>query len=69
MKFFELTYIIEDEYEERLEQIAKRFQKINGWDEKEILQFAVGALIKPDIEFKLDFLEKTINQLEKEKHS
>lgn len=30
MKFFELTFIVEDSQEERLAALAKRFGKVNG---------------------------------------
>ena len=35
MKFFELTFIVEDSQEERLAALAKRFGKVNGWGEKD----------------------------------
>ena len=62
MKFFELTFIVEDSQEERLAALAKRFGKVNGWGEKDILQFAVH---KAEIEAKLDFLENVIEGMEK----
>ena len=53
MKQFELVYIIDNpEFEKRL---AERFKLINGWSEKEILQFAVNAI--PQTKVYLDFLE------------
>lgn len=66
MKFYDITYIIDDEQqEEKLSALAKRFEKINGWSEKEILQFAVIATSKRNIETKLQFLEYAIANLEK----
>ena len=65
MKFFELTFIVEDSQEERLAALAKRFGKVNGWGEKDILQFAVAAVHKAEIEAKLDFLENVIEGMEK----
>ena len=66
MKFYEITYIVEDETNERLSKLAERYEKIKGWNEKEILQFAVAATSKTDIETKLNFLEEQIVPLEKE---
>ena len=66
MKFYEITYIVEDEANERLSKLAERYEKIKGWNEKEILQFAVAATSKNDIETKLKFLEEQIVPLEKE---
>lgn len=66
MKFYEITYIVEDEANERLSKLAERYEKIKGWNEKEILQFAVAATSKTDIETKLNFLEEQIVPLEEE---
>lgn len=49
MKFYEITYIIEDEQQERLSALAERYEKVNGWNEKEILQFAVAATSKEEM--------------------
>ncbi len=65
MEVYELTYIVEGKAQERLAALAERYHKINGWDKKGVLQFAVAALAKPDIEIKLDFLEKNIEKAEK----
>lgn len=65
MKFFELTFIVEDSQQERLSALAERFGRVNGWGEKEILQFAVAAFHKAEIEEKLDFLENVIEGMEK----
>lgn len=65
MKFYELTYIVEGEAQKRLSALAARYEKINGWKEKEILQFAVAASYKTDIEPKLQFLEEHIAHLER----
>jgi len=64
MKFYEITYIIDNEQQEKLSTLAERYQKINGWNEKEILQFAVAATSKNDIETKLRFLENEVAKLE-----
>lgn len=64
-KFYELTYIIEDNQQKRLSELAERFKIINGWNEKEMLQFAVTATNQDDLEMKLNFLESIIADLEK----
>ena len=43
MEFYELIYIVEEKAQERLSALAERYKKINGWNEKEMLQFAVAA--------------------------
>ena len=40
---------------------------MNGWNEKEMLQFAINATNQADIELKLKFLERIIEDLEKGK--
>lgn len=64
MEFYELTYIVEDEHQRRLEALAERFKSINGWNERELLQFAVSAMGKNDVEAKIQFLEVKADQLE-----
>ncbi len=59
-----MTYIVENDAQERLSVLAERYKKINGWNEKEILQFAVAATSKTDIELKLQFLEEYITHIE-----
>lgn len=65
MEFYELIYIVEEKAQERLSALAERYKKINGWNEKEMLQFAVAATHQTDIEMKLQFLEETLRGLEK----
>ncbi len=65
MKFYEITYIIEDEQNEKLSALAERYEKIKGWSEKEVLQFAIATTSRDDIEIKLHFLENEIIKLEK----
>lgn len=65
INFYELTYIIEDGQRKRLSELAERFKRINGWNEKEMLQFAVTATQQVDIDMKLQFLEGIIRDLEK----
>ena len=55
MYFYKLTYIVEDEQKERLSALAKQYGKINGWNEKDLLQFAVSAFGRSDVELKLEF--------------
>ncbi len=64
-KFYELTYIVEDNQQKRLSELAERFKKINGWNEKEMLQFAITATSQTDLEMKFKFLEGIIADLEK----
>lgn len=59
--------MIEDEANERLSALAKRYAEINGWNEAAILQFAITAMSKSDIETKLQYLEKHISMLEQER--
>ena len=66
MKFYEITYIIENEQQEKLLTLAERYKKVNGWNEKEVLQFAVTVTSKNDIDSKLHFLENEIVKLEKQ---
>ena len=65
MKFYEITYMIEDEQNEKLSALAERYEKIKGWSEKEVLQFAIATTSRDDIEIKLHFLENEIIKLEK----
>lgn len=36
MKFYEITYMIEDEQQEWLLALAKCYEKVNGWNEKNL---------------------------------
>ena len=63
MKHFELEHIIDNkDLEKRLEQLVERYKTINGWDEKELLQFAVNAM--PLTKVYLDFLEQKADEIE-----
>ncbi len=64
MKFYEVTIILEDEQEKRLENLARRFKEINGWGEKEILQFVVNGCTD-NTDAMLAFMEMKAEQLEK----
>ena len=68
-KFYELTYIIEERQQKRLSELTERFRKINGWNEKEMLQFAVTATNQIDLDMKFQFLENLLTDLEKEKQT
>ena len=63
MKFYEVTIIFEDDQQERLESLARRFKGINGWGEKEILQFVVNGCAD-NTNAMLTFMEKKAEQLE-----
>ena len=44
MKCFEIPIIIDnEEQEKRLDDIVKRFKKINRWKEKDVLTFAFNS--------------------------
>ena len=46
MQTYEITHIIEnEEWERKLTELAQRCRKLNGWTEKELLQFAMCYLI------------------------
>ena len=63
MKFYEVTIILEDGQQERLERLAKRFKRINGWDEREILQFVVNGFAG-NTDAMLTFMEMKAEQME-----
>ena len=63
MKFFEVTIILDDKQEERLEKLAERFKKINGWQEDEIMQFVINGM-SGNVEMMLAFMELKAAQLE-----
>ena len=64
MKFYEVTIILDGKQQERLENLAKRFKEINGWDEWDIMQFVVNGLTNSR-EDMLAFMEKKAEQLER----
>jgi len=64
MKFYEVTIILDGKQQERLENLAKRFKKINGWDEGNIMQFIVNGLISGR-EDMLTFMEEKVVELKK----
>lgn len=68
MTFYELTFWLEDDQQQRLSALAERYKKINDWDEKSLLQFALTTLTNNtnNIEMMLKYLEIKIEQLEEE---
>ena len=63
MKNFEIMHIIDnEELEERPKKLAERYKLINGWTEKDILQFAVNAM--PLTKVWLEFMEMKADELE-----
>ncbi len=45
-----------------MEKLAKRYETINGWSEKDMLQFAVNAMTQTKVY--LDFLEIKAEEME-----
>ncbi|RKI87885.1 hypothetical protein D7V94_20195 [Parablautia intestinalis] len=64
MKFYEVTIILGGKQQERLENLAKRFKQINGWEEWDIMQFVVNGLIGSR-EDMLAFMERKATELER----
>ena len=63
MRFCEVTVILDDKQEERLEKLAERFKKINGWEEDDIMQFVVNGM-SGNVEMMLAYMELKAAQLE-----
>ena len=63
MRFCEVTVILDDKQEERLEKLAERFKKINGWEEDDIMQFVVNGM-SANVERMLTYMELKAEQLE-----
>ena len=57
--------MLDDEQEKKLSALAEHYKRINGWNEKDVLQFAVTALNPTDADIKLQFLENQVKQVEK----
>ena len=64
MKFYEVTIILDGKQQERLENLAKRFKEINGWEEWDIMQFVVNGFTSSR-EDMLAFMEKKATELER----
>lgn len=66
MKFYEITHIVDDaEWESKLNELAHRCKNLNGWSEKDLLQFAVTAM--PMYKIWLIYLEDIVINLEQSK--
>ncbi|WP_287714113.1 hypothetical protein [Blautia sp.] len=65
MQTYEITHIIEnEEWESRLAELAQRCRKLNGWTEKDLLQFAVTSM--PMYRVWLMYLEDIVIDMEQE---
>ena len=72
MQAYEITHIIDnEEWESRLTELAHRCSKLNGWTEKDLLQFAVWLMHLEDTVTDMEqegkrkgFLEKLLKQKE-----
>ena len=65
MQAYEITHIIDkEEWESRLTELAHRCSKLNGWTEKDLLQFAVTSM--PMYRVWLMHLEDTVTDMEQE---
>lgn len=64
MDSYNLSYTLGFEQQKRLSDLARRCREINGWGVQELLQHAVTANYKADIDLKLDFLEDEVDRLE-----
>ena len=63
MKQFKVDFIIDNEdLENRLDQLAKRCEKLNGWKDHDLMQFAVNAM--PLANVYIEFLDLKIEELE-----
>ena len=64
MQIYEIQHIIDnDEWEIKFTELAKRCESLNGWSEKDLLQFAVINV--PMYKIWLIYLEDFIIDLEK----
>ncbi len=64
MDSYNLSYTPGVEQQKWLSDLARRCKGINGWGVQELLQHAVTANSKADIDLKLDFLEDEVARLE-----
>lgn len=68
MQTYEITHIIEnEEWESKLTELAQRCGKLNGWTEKDLLQFAVTSM--PMYRVWLMYLEDTVIDMEQKEKS
>lgn len=59
---YNIQLILNNEQEERLEKLEKRFKKINNWNKEQILQFGTCAIEK-NIDIILLFMEMKADSL------
>lgn len=59
--FYNVTLILEDEQEERLQKLIKRYKKINNWQGRDLMQFST-CIVNKDL--LLEFLESKAKQIE-----
>lgn len=71
MTSYELTFLLEDEQQERLSKLAEKYKQYNDWNEKDLLQFALTVLADNtnSINMMLNFLETKLEQLKKDGNS
>ena len=66
MQFYEISHIIDnEEWENKLSDLARRCKELNGMGEKELLQFAVQTM--PMYKVWLMYLEDFVIDLEQSK--
>lgn len=61
--FYNITIILNDEQEKRLNKLEEKFKQINGWDKQDILQFGMSAMTK-NVDISLLFMEMKAEQLD-----
>ena len=57
--------MLDDEQEKIPSALAEYYKQVDGWNEKDVLQFAVTALNPTDADIKLQFLENQVKHFEK----
>lgn len=66
MQYYEIVHLIDnDEWEQKLSGLAQRCKSVNGWTEKDLLQFAVNTM--PMYKVWLMYLEDKVIELENDK--
>ena len=66
MQFYEITHIVDNkEWESKFSELAERCKDLNGWSEKDLLQFAVTNM--PMYKVWLMYLEDFVVDLEQSK--
>ena len=66
MQHYEISHIIDnEEWESKLIELSQRCQSLNGWTEKDLLQFAVNTM--PMYKPWLMYLEDIVVDMEQEK--